>query len=171
MSGNWRILWLLAIFSFIALSKSDCQKCAISQHKTRDIRKYNLEWMSRRSGIPQAFTARLEEKKRKAREDSHDEFKNDFLALDVDSSNAEPPISDNNSTVPVEYAAKLMGATILPIGGIEVQFPFKPCKSYLQWDTVVHETFLSNNFDRPSTDTDDVQGLPVEILRMKFSTV
>jgi hypothetical protein len=64
-----------------------------------------------------------------------------------------------------------MGATILPIGGIEVQFPFKPCKSYLQWDTVVHETFLSNNFDRPSTDTDDVQGLPVEILRMKFSTV
>jgi hypothetical protein len=88
--------------------------------------------MSRRSGIPQAFTAKLEEKKRKAREDFHDEFKDDFLAFDVDSSNAEPPISDNNPTVPVEYIAKLMGATILPIGGIEVQFPFKPCKSYLQ---------------------------------------
>lgn len=74
--------------------------------------------MSGRGRIPQAFLAKLEEKKRKAREDPPEDFTDDFVPLDA-------------PDTPVEYAAKVMGNTVLPIGGIEVQFPFKPCKSYL----------------------------------------
>ncbi|GAB5591446.1 hypothetical protein Unana1_06346 [Umbelopsis nana] len=82
--------------------------------------------MSGRGRIPQAFLAKLEEKKRKAREDPPEDFTDDFVPLDA-------------PDTPVEYAAKVMGNTVLPIGGIEVQFPFKPYPAQIQMMSKVIE--------------------------------
>ncbi|KAJ2963471.1 hypothetical protein NQZ79_g1500 [Umbelopsis isabellina] len=76
--------------------------------------------MTGRGKIPPAFLAKLEEKKRKATED--------FISINVeDHVEAATPNLQNAFSEPVEYEAKLMGKTVLPIRGIEVQFPFKPC--------------------------------------------
>jgi hypothetical protein len=77
--------------------------------------------MSGRGKIPPAFLARLEEKKRKATED--------YISIDVeDNVEQTAPSLQKTFGEAVEYAAKLTGTTVLPIRGIEVQFPFKPCK-------------------------------------------
>ncbi|KAG2182432.1 hypothetical protein INT43_007362 [Umbelopsis isabellina] len=81
--------------------------------------------MTGRGRIPPAFLAKLEEKKRKATED--------FISINVeDHVESATPNLQNTFSEPVEYEAKLSGKTVLPIRGIEVQFPYKPYPAQIQ---------------------------------------
>jgi hypothetical protein len=87
--------------------------------------------MAGRNKIPAAFISKLEEKRKQARANFQADFQEDFVAIDSDGSAGESAIVEATSST-IEYTAQLVGGTVLPIRGIEVQFPFKPCKLLLR---------------------------------------
>jgi hypothetical protein len=87
--------------------------------------------MGGRNKIPEAFKAKLEEKRKQTRINFEEDFREDFVAFESDGSAGESATVKVSSTT-VEYTANLAGGTVLPIRGIEVQFPFKPCKISLR---------------------------------------
>ncbi|KAH8556143.1 helicase C-terminal domain-containing protein [Umbelopsis sp. PMI_123] len=88
--------------------------------------------MGGRSKIPAAFIAKLDEKRKQTRANFEDDFRDDFVPFTSDDDAGESSTAGAMPTIPVEYAAKVMGGTVLPIGGIEVQFPFKPYPAQIQ---------------------------------------
>ncbi|KAI9276323.1 hypothetical protein BC943DRAFT_333049 [Umbelopsis sp. AD052] len=99
--------------------------------------------MGGRNKIPAAFKSKLEEKRKQTRVNFQEDFNEDFVAIDSDGSAGESTTVKATSST-VEYAAKLLGSTILPIRGIEVQFPFKPYPAQIQMMSKVIEALTKS---------------------------
>ncbi|KAI8577770.1 hypothetical protein K450DRAFT_250762 [Umbelopsis ramanniana AG] len=99
--------------------------------------------MGGRNKIPAAFISKLEEKRKQTRANFQEDFQEDFVALDFDGSAGESTTVEATSST-VEYIAELIGGTVLPIRGIEVQFPFKPYPAQIQMMSKVIEALTKS---------------------------